>query len=169
MTYELSTFYDPTKCMTYDQGYVNCNGTLNQQFKIPSNWLPGISTNVLHSIRLNNNGLCFDSNTWPNTGILSISGCSDKASQQFVFDSSTHQIKQGGYCLDHGNPDYQTYGQDTAFMNPDCQHNLTSQVSVRVCLHTPSLILISYELKSRRCGFMMRQPSLSNHSQMTTV
>ncbi|EJK63594.1 hypothetical protein THAOC_15735 [Thalassiosira oceanica] len=116
LTYELSTFQDPTKCMTSNRGYVNCDGSLDMQFRVPSNWLPDISTNVLQSIRLGNTDTCFDFEN----DLLSLMACNDAASQQFVFDTSTHQIKQGGYCLDTT--------EDTAFMNADCQQNLASQM-----------------------------------------
>ncbi|EJK51142.1 hypothetical protein THAOC_29715, partial [Thalassiosira oceanica] len=109
--------------MTYDRGYVTCDGSLDQQFKVPSNWLPDISVNAVHTIELSNNGLCFDTDPpfsdCNNPPCLSIMGCRDVARQQFVFDASTRQIKQGSYCLDAT--------EDTAFMNADCQQNLVSQ------------------------------------------
>ena len=117
--------------MTYERGYVNCDGSSDQQFRVPSNWLPGISTNVLQSIRLDNTDKCFDYEN--NLLGLSLMACNDVASQRFVFDASTHQIKQGGYCLDYRDSD----GVDGVFMNADCQQNLLSQVSVHICLVTP--------------------------------
>ena len=133
MTYELSTFQDPTKCMAYERGYVNCDGSSDQQFRVPSNWLPGISTNVLQSIRQSDTDACFDHEN----NLLSLVACNDVLSQQFVFDASTHQIKQGGYCLDYQD-------SDGVFMNADCQQNLTSQVSVHTYLATPSLNSFSF-------------------------
>mmetsp|Transcript_27072 Transcript_27072/g.61710 ORF Transcript_27072/g.61710 Transcript_27072/m.61710 type:complete len:1967 (+) Transcript_27072:236-6136(+) len=126
LTYELSTFQDPTKCMTSNGVYVFCDGSLDMQFRVPSNWLPDISTNVLHSIRLGNTDTCFDFEN----DLLSLMACNDGASQQFVFDASTRQIKQGGYCLDTEDPDPSAPGlfADIAFMNPDCQQNLVSQM-----------------------------------------
>ena len=158
LTYELSTFQDPTKCMTYERGYVNCDGSSDQQFRVPSNWLPGISTNVLQSIRLDNTDKCFDYEN----NLLRLMACNDVASQQFVFDASTHQIKQGDYCLDY-------HVSEGVFMNADCRQNLLSQVSVHICLVTPSLIFISYELCSWRSGFMIQQAVLWKHFLMTTV
>ena len=152
LTYELSTFQDPTKCMSYNRGYVNCDESSDQQFRVPSNWFPGISTNVLQSIRLGNTDTCFDYEN----NVLSLMACNDVASQRFVFDASTHQIKQGGYCLDYRNSD----GVDGVFMNADCRQNLLSQVSVLICLVAPSLIFISYEICSWRCGFMIQQAVL---------
>ena len=133
LTYELSAFQDPTKCMSFDGNYVgspvnyvHCNGSSNQQFRVPSSWLPAISTNVLHSIRqMDNTDTCLDSDNDP----LSLMECNDIASQRFVFDASTHQIKQGDYCLDTQNID----GTDTAFMNDDCGSNQLSQVSDLPC------------------------------------
>ena len=59
------------------------------------------------------------------SNLLSLVVCNDVASQQFVFDASTHQIKQGDYCLDIQD----IYETDTAFMNDVCVSNRLSQVS----------------------------------------
>ena len=84
----------------------NCTGTDFQQFHIPRDFFPDISANMLHQIRFAGD-LCMEMEEIGSSYNVIMAPCYDRftLNQTFIYDASTHQIKQtttSGHvlCLD---------------------------------------------------------------------
>ena len=135
------TTFASNGCLGYNgvgsPGMKVCDGSNDQQLRLPGSWFPDITTATLKQVRLSsNNAMCMEVSE--SQGTVLFASCQDNNdSQVFSYDASTHQIKQQKglgtvLCLTTNTDD-----------GPDHSDHGSTDVSMESCMHSDKQVRLA--------------------------